>query len=644
MEVLVRRLWIRSRFSVLLSAAVLAFSASLVAQMADQRQKPRPGSESSRAEEAHSTLGAAAADRAKEAARLTEDFARGTRGERTDPVVPRNGFIDELIFSSIKRDRIPHAGLASDEELVRRIYLDAIGLPPSPETVRAYVADTTPNKAARLIDALVGSEEFAEQWAWFWTDLFRISGEAGPASRRAFSFWLKEQLRADRPYDRWVYDLLTPSTKAHATVPSLAFIGRANQLKSRFVNSADDFGIHNRLDSLDQINVDVHRAFLGINTSCVSCHDGANHLEKVNLYLTRKKREEFYRTSAFLGKTRLIGNWNDKIKNVLQDLHVDDLGKGYDTADDAPFYTMAESQFPRLEGKTYTPAFMLTGEEPRAGVNERAELARMVTTHPQFARATANMLWGKLMTVAFVEPWDSFDLDRLDPKNPPPAPWAVQPLNPALLEALAADFRKSGYSIHHLIKTIMKSSAYQLSAKFPAEWDDKYTRYYPRKFIRVLTGPELVDSIATVTEKPTGIQFSGVRTSRVKQLIGPEDLGRRGGGAPIDALMQSFYQSNRRTPPPEGNKASTLQAMLMMRSTVVSDRVVAKDGGRLQELVSSDRTADQVIEEIFLATLARTPSTGELDVARRALAADRVAGAENLQWALFNTPEFLTNH
>jgi hypothetical protein len=287
---------------------------------------------------------------------------------------------------------------------------------------------------------------------------------------------------------------------------------------------------------------------------------------------------------------------------------------------------------------------MLTGEEPRDGFNERAELARMVTSHPQFARATVNVVWGRLMTVAFVEPFDAWDLDRIDPDHPPPAPWTLQPIQPALLEALAADFRKNGYSLHHLIKTIMKSSAYQLSATFPSDWNDEYTSYYARKFIRVLTGPELVDSIAAVTGKPIGIPYSGVTVQRVKQLVGTEDLGRQGSGPSIDALMQSFFQSNRRTPPPEGNKASTLQAMLMMQSPVVGTRVVASSEGRLKDLVTSARTSDEVIDEIFLATLARRPTPAEADVARRALNKDRASGAENLQWALLNTAEFLTNH
>ena len=241
--------------------------------------------------------------------------------------------------------------------------------------------------------------------------------------------------------------------------------------------SNEDYGILNRLDSIDQFNVDTSRIFLGITTSCISCHDGEAHLEPLNSWLTKKTRADFYRHSAFFGKTRMITTWDDRSKNVVVDLVVDDLAKGYDTADDAPFFTLSENRFPRLDGESYEPAFLLTGEKPKPGENERAALARMITSHPQFARATVNLIWGKLMTAAFVEPYNAFDLDRIDPDNPPEAPWTIQPTNPELLEALAADFRESGYSIHHLMKTIFRSSAYQLDSRYPAEWKDDYLPY-----------------------------------------------------------------------------------------------------------------------------------------------------------------------
>ena len=217
----------------------------------------------------------------------------------------------------------------------------------------------------------------------------------------------------------------------------------------------------------------------------------------------------------------------------------------------------------------------------------------MITTHPQFARATVNLLWGRLMTVGFVEPYDAFDLSRLSGKDP-------QPTNPELLEALATDFRASGFRLQHTIKTIMKSNAYQLSARFPGEWNDRYLSYYPRHYARVMTGPEVIDALATVTKVPMRFNQSGETVGLVKHLTAPTDVGRGGEGQPVDALMQSFFQSNRRTPPQAGNRPSTLQALLLMRSTVVNDRVRIDAKGQVAELVASPRTDAELVDEIYL--------------------------------------------
>jgi Protein of unknown function (DUF1549)/Protein of unknown function (DUF1553) len=548
--------------------------------------------------------------------------------------VPRRTFIDELVFTRLAKAGIPHAPLSTDEEFVRRVYFDVTGLPPSAAEVRAFVADRTAGKRDGLIDRLLASDEFAEQWAWHWGDLLRMSNESGPGAN-SFHYWFKEQLKVDRPYDRFVRDVLTPSAKVHASLPSLAIIGRSNQLKSRFVESVDDYRISNRLDHVDALAIDVSRVFLGVNTSCVSCHDGALHLEDVNKYLADRTRDEFFAMAAFFGETRLIGNWNDKSRNVDRDLHVDDLAKGYDAGDDAPFLTLAESQFPRPKG-THQPAFMLTGERPRAGEAPRAALARMITAHPQFARATVNVIWGRLMSVGFVEPHDAFDLARLSGKD-------AQPTHPELLEALAADFVESGFRLKHTIRTILRSSAYQLSSSFPGTWKDDYLAYYPRHFARVLTGPEVVDAISVVTGVPLAFSLGGETMTRVKQLATPQDIGRGGEGMAVDALLQSFFQSNRRTPPQAGNRPSTLQALLMMKSNVVNDRVLASAKGRVADLVSSTRTTDEIVDELYLSVAARTPSPAELALARRTLTTDRARGTEDLLWALLNSPEFLVN-
>ena len=152
------------------------------------------------------------------------------------------------------------------------------------------------------------------------------------------------------------------------------------------------------------------------------------------------------------------------------------------------------------------PKFILTDEVVKPGVEPREELARMITSHPQFARATVNLYWAKLMGVGIVEPVDEFDLARQDPKNVP-AGWQLQPSHPELLDAMAAYFRKNNHSLHSLFRLICNSSAYQLSARFPGEWSENYTRYYARKYARMLTAEELHDSITIATGRPG--QFGG---------------------------------------------------------------------------------------------------------------------------------------
>lgn len=621
--------WLR-RPSVLLVAATSLYSATVWTQT--QPTPPPAPTSHDRVEAAHEGL--RGDDKARDTARLTAAVARPMDPAAAARPVPRRNFIDTLIFDRLAKAGVPHAPLAGDDEFVRRVYLDVTGLPPSSADVRAFVADRATDKRDRLIDRLLASDEFAEQWAWHWGDLLRMSGEAGPGAN-AFHYWFKELLKVDRPYDRFVHDVLTPSSKVHATIPSLAVIGRSNQLKSRFVESVDDYRISNRLDHIDALTIDVSRVFLGVNTSCISCHDGEYHLEDVNKYLAERKRDEFFAMSAFFGTTRLIGNWNDKSRNVDRDLHVDDLGAGYDGGDDAPFLTLAESQFPRPKG-SHEPAFILTGEKPRAGEAPRAALARMITAHPQFARATVNLLWGRLMSVGFVEPHDAFDMLRLSGKD-------AQPSNVELLEAMAADFTKSGFRLKHTIRTILQSSAYQLSSSFPGTWKDDYLPLYPRHYARVLTGPEVLDSLAVVTGVPLKFTLGGETMTRVKQLATPGDIGRTGESMAVDALLQSFFQSNRRTPPQSGNRPSTLQALLLMKSTVVNDRVLASAQGTVAALVNSTRTDDEIIDELYMSTSARTPSPAERAVARRTLAGNRSRGTEDMLWALVNSPEFLVN-
>jgi len=533
--------------------------------------------------------------------------------------------------------------------------VDAIGFAPTPEKIRSFVADTDPNKRDKVIDSLIGTEEFADQWAYYYGELFRTRASQ-------FHYWTKTWLKVDRPYNEVFSDMVTPVTKNSRGLPTaLTFYDAVGQTASRdgaFTDRNNYRGL-NRLDWVDGITTEIGRVFLGLSIECFSCHNGAGHTDSFNMFLGSRKRTDFWQQAAFFGKMRSIGSSDGSGRNFYgEQAQVDDLAPGYNTGDDWPYYTPAEGRFPR-DGKSYEPAFILTGEKPKPGEDPRKALGRILPSHIQFSRAAVNNIWAKLMVVGLVEPVDGFDPMRLDPKNPPPKPWTLQPANPELLQVLAEDFKANNYSIQHVIKTVMKSNAYQLSTSFRGEWKLAYIPYFARRFVRVLTPPEAVDMVAQATDQPFEIKETrGGAGNRAEKLETPftyvsqlfDPLAVRGLERPgsenlqIYAFLGAYYQAERTTPPVDKNIATPVQAMMMMTSPLVQKRVKAEGTTRIAKLLQAGKSDDQVIEELFLATLSRHPKTDEVEVAKRVMAKDKTTGLEDIQWALLNTTEFLVNH
>jgi Protein of unknown function (DUF1549)/Protein of unknown function (DUF1553) len=629
---------------------------SLIGGALPQQPEPTQQVDQDRIEAAHGQL-MSGKDNAADASRLTQTVAPVLPDTAAAyAAVPRKNFVDEYIFGRIERDKIPHSPVAGDAEFLRRTYLDAIGLLPTADQVRAFLADPDPNKRDKLIDSLIGTEEFTDQWAYQYDELLR--------TRMApFHVWTKQWLKVDRPYNEVFYDLVTVSTKSMVGQPvATGFYDTVGYIANRCVTwyDPDDYKHMNRLDFIDEITSDIGRVFLGLSMDCFSCHNGAGHADSFNMFLGSQKRTDFWQQAAFFGKVRDIGGPGSNGATASSNLgrgSLDDLAPGYTTGDDGPFYTPAEGRFPR-DGRTYQPAFILTGEKPKPGEDPRKALGRILPSHIQFARAAVNIVWQRLMVVGLVEPYDGFDLKRLDPKNPPPAPWTIQPANPELLEALAEDFRTHNYSIHRVIKTIMKSNAYQLSTAFPGQWKDAYIPYYARRFARVLTPPETVDVLTQATDVPYTLQQKGEAKRYVKELTNPLNMSIKPGEFAYGAIsagtssenpevfsfMQAYYQAERAMPPVDKNVTSPVQAMMMMSSKVVTKRVSAEGQTRVAKLLKSGKSDEEMIEDLFLSSVTRLPTPDEVTVAKRLIAEDRKGGTETIQWSLLNCGEFLTNH
>jgi hypothetical protein len=582
-----------------------------------------------RIDAAHRGLYQSKQDPKKAASSVTEQVAsaRTASDSKQAPVAHKN-FIDEQIFGRMQRDRVAHAPLASDEEFARRAWLDATGrIPPSGELV-AFLNDKSNDKRDKLIDRLLASDGFVDKWTFYFEDLFRAGQRMG-YGLNLFHYWVREWLKLDRPYNDVVTDLLTGGGKTSFSVPGGLYFARDFVKAKDDPETPDAMDLVNIPDTVDEFTITYSKVFLGLNLGCISCHDGKNHLEKVNVFLTGKKREDFFRQSGSYGKTRQIMNWEGGAQ-ANTEYTVDDLAPGYDTKSESIV------RMPR-SGGSGSPRFILDGGTPRPGMHERDELARILTSHVQFARATANRVWAELMGFGIVEPLDDFDLGRYYAKDVPEG-WPQQPTNAELLDALAVDFQKSGYSFKKLVRRIMTSNAYGLSSHYAGEWRDDYAPYHARKFVRMLTAAELHDAITLATNRPPNLASGTGKVPMVQQMSEPKKADQQ-----VQGFMKVFGQSNR-DEMPKRTTPSSLQAMLLMQSKIVTDRVLAMGGSRVDTLLKESASDRELLDRMYLETLSRRPTASENEIALRALGKDRRRGAENLQWALINSPEFIFNY
>ncbi len=577
-----------------------------------------PTAPQERIDEAHRAIFQPPADRSKTASRITSEVAGSLPGKFSEQhKVPRRNYIDEFIFARMERDHVPHAPLAGDEEFARRAWLDATGRIPPPEELLAFLNDTDPAKRDKLIDRLVDSGGFVDRWTFYFEDLFRAGGRMG-FGLNLFHYWVREWLRLDRPYNEVVTDLLTGAGKTSFSVPAGMYYARDFVKAKDDPEAPDAQDLVNQPDTADEFTVTYAKVFLGLNLACISCHNGAGHLEKVNVYLAGRTRENFFQQVGFFGRTRQIMNWEDGYQ-ANQEYTVDDLGDPY------PTKAVSIVRVPRTGGSS-EPHFILTGEAPRPGENPRDALARMMTSHIQFSRAFTNRIFGELMGFGIVEPPDEFDLARPD-----------QPSNPQLLDAMAKDFQANHYSFKTFLKTVMKSSAYQLSSRFDGVWQEDYAKYYARKFVRMLSAAELHDAIAIATAKP-GEPLSAQKVPMVMEMPDPKKAGKE-----AESFLKIFGQSNRDDMPKKVPQSS-LQAMQLMESKLVTERVLAKNGSRVEQLLKTYSDDRVLVDRLYLATVSRRPTDTEMEVALKALMPDRKRGTENLQWALINSPEFIFNY
>ncbi len=559
---------------------------------------------------------------------------RAAGGQPVAVVPPTVNFIDSDLFESMKKAGVVPTSLSSDEEFLRRVTLDLTGAIPDATSATTFITDKAPDKRPKKIDELLASEAFVDRWTMWFGDLVQnvtVSANVREyyLGRNAYYAWIKDALRARKPYDQMVRELIAGKGDSFVT-------GQANYVVRQRQNNGPP------QDTYDNLASQSGERFLGMPLLCLSCHDGVGHLELVNQSLRSRKRTDFWGMAAFFSRTRAVPvrytDPNNPNANIFK-YDVQDLMNGAYTLN-----TTSGNKTPRQpaagQSNTVEPVYMFTGEKPRAGEAQRDAYGRMLTADRQFARAAVNYLWKEMFGMGIVEPVNAFDLARLDPNNLP-AGQTLQPTNSVLLEHLTDEFISGRYDLRSILRTMAVSSAYQLSSKYtPGAWNEAWTPYFARHYPRRLHAEMLLDAVAKATNVPVAMQAQGLgAVSRAMQLPDTLEPGAR---QPVGQLLNEFGRGDR-DETPRSNDSSMTQALSLLNHTIVTTRVRRSNAAStVAKTLATTTDPGAITDQLYLATLSRYPTASErtvsIDHLRAGTLGDR---AEDLQFALINSLEFL---
>ncbi|MDJ0838167.1 MAG: DUF1549 domain-containing protein [Acidobacteriota bacterium] len=537
--------------------------------------------------------------------------------------------IDELTFAKMQADGVPVNALADDSIFIRRLYLVLTGRLPDPQRTRTFLADTNPNKRTELIDEVLATEAFSTHWAFYFQEFFESTASELRWGHKLYNSYWTEAVQSDKKLDVIARELITADGLTDE-VPEAGFLARS--------------GAGQRLsqDVWDNAAVAASTKFLGVPLECISCHDGAYHLESINLFLAERQRAEVWGMAAFFSDFLMRpGTRNDNGNPVSVNIQ-QNRNPGY----------MAETDNgtrPARSGGLIEPVNIFTGDTVPAGQSSREAIAEQITTDRQFARNWANRFWGELFGLAMVEPMDSFDLYRIDPTYPLPEGWEMQVLDVNLLEHMADKMIEFNFSIRDYLRYVCNSATFQMSPDFyPGDWQNQYAPYYTRYLAHHMDAETAYDSLvvatgaaAQMTQVYAGATRDVFTSTYAHELIDMnQPRGARGLNPDILTMLTVFGRGNR-TDQPRTNQGSISQALVLMSSPVIDAQISATQN-RVIGYVSAGMSTEQVIQEAFLDVLCRYPTDEEVDAYGAEL--DRFNNdrekAESLLWLLINRVEF----
>ncbi len=492
---------------------------------------------------------------------------------------PAYTYIDRLVYDKLKRIHVLPSELCDDATFMRRVSIDLIGLPPTPGEVRAFLHDPADSRLKR--QRLVDQLMERPEFVDFWT------------LKWADLLKCNRKLVGDKgvwSYRNWIRQSVAGNKPFDKFAKEL-LVARG----STYDNPPANFYRVNR--DPEVVMETMTQLFLGVRMMCAKCHDHPFEQWTQNAY---------YELSAFFSRVAIKPGPRPDEEIIYEN----PLG--------------GEELHPK-NNRVMNPHVPFGSPDKDLARFRRVEvLADWLTSNenPYFAQSVSNRVWSYFFGRGIIDPVD--DVRTSNPSS-----------NDALLKGLTEDFVAHGFDVRHLIRTIVSSRVYQLDVvtnEFNRD-DTNFSRAEPRR----LTAEQLWDSLAVATG--THQAFIGVPAPMSAAQL-PDAMV--GGGSFLDLFgrppRESSCECERRS------EVSFAQALNLVNGDTIS-KAVADSNGRVAKLIAENRSPNDMVEELYLAALARFPREPETAEGMKyiASAASKAEGAQDLLWALVNSPGFLFN-
>lgn len=572
--------------------------------------------------------------------------------------------VDKLVVEGLTEHNQQPNPPVSDEVFLRRAYLDIAGRIPTLEEAQRFLSSKDITRRSQLIDELLDSEGYVSNYYNYWADILRARSrfETAKVDGEPYMAWIKQSLRDNTPYDKFVYQMLDSEGAIYE-------------------NGAAGYYLRDSGMPLDNLSNTV-RIFLGTQVGCAQCHDHP---------FDKWTQREFYEMAAFtygvqtrskpdfqkmrevrnLAEKQLDANQQARLRNILRPLTYsvhEDARRKLHLPDD---YKYDDAK----PGSTVEPATIFGASIKLEGnTSPQDAFAAWVTSkdNPRFALTIANRLWAKVMGIGVMPAVDDIKDDSPN-------------VNPKLMDFLTQQMVAVNFDMKAYLRILYNTRTYQSQAsREELKLDEPY--YFPGPALRRMTAEQVWDSLLTlkvdnVDTRVGPASFAGrsagvamMATMTPQQLV---DIGKdpqkmrtmvmtnsdvreqmkqrfkqgRGGvdmvraseltsPAPAGHFLRTFGQSDREQVQAASVEPSITQALTMLNGPI--DKEITRSDSLLVTNFKKAATDQERMHVIWLSILGREPSSSEAAAAMQCIKSEGQSdGYTDIVWALLNTREFI---